>query len=235
MSTLIFDLETVGEDYAALDETTQHMLTRWIEKTSKTEGEYEAALDDIKNGLGFSPLTGEIVVIGVLDAEKNKGVIYYQAPGEANEDFEEEGMVFKQRTEKEMLEQFWQGAKNYDDFVTFNGRGFDAPYLMIRSAIHKIRPSKNLLSNRYLGLQRGCRHIDLCDQLSFYGAMFKRSSLHLACRAFGITSPKAGGITGDDVGALFKEKKFVDIARYNVGDLRSTGELFKYWQEYLNI
>ncbi len=235
MSTLVFDIETVGEDYNELDATTQHMLTRWLEKTSKNDEEYETGLEDIKNGLGFSPLTGSIVAIGVLDAERNKGVVYYQDPGKTQAEFEEEGIVFKQRTEPEMLEQFWQGALQYDDFVTFNGRGFDAPWLMIRSAIHKIKPTRNLLSNRYLGLQRGSRHIDLCDQLSFYGAMFKRSSLHLASRAFGIMSPKAGGVTGDDVGALFKAGRGLDIARYNVGDLRATNELYQYWKEYLNM
>ncbi len=235
MSTLIFDIETVGEDYAALDETTQHLLTHWLDKSSKSDEEYENGLEDIKNGLGFSPLTGQIVAIGVLDSERNKGVVYYQDPGKIQPEFEEEGIVFKQRTEKEMLEQFWQGALQYDDFVTFNGRGFDAPFLMIRSAIHKIKPTKNLLSNRYLGLQRGCRHIDLCDQLSFYGAVFKRSSLHLASRAFGIASPKSGGVTGDDVAGLFKAGRGLDIAKYNVGDLRATNELYQYWQKYLNI
>jgi predicted PolB exonuclease-like 3'-5' exonuclease len=135
-----------------------------------------------------------------------------------------------------MLEQFWQGALSYHNFVTFNGREFDIPFLMIRSAIHKIKPTKNLLSNRYLSSQFvNAKHIDLCDQLSFYGAVWKKSSLHLACRAFGIVSPKAGGVSGDDVGALFKEKKFVDIAKYNVGDLVATNELYGYWNTYLNI
>jgi hypothetical protein len=42
-------------------------------------------------------------------------------------------------------------------------------------------------------------------------------------------------VSGDDVGALFKEKKFVDIAKYNVGDLVATNELYGYWNTYLNI
>jgi 3'-5' exonuclease len=235
MPTLIFDVETVGEDYDEMDPISQHILTRWLEKNSKSDQEYESGLIDIKNGLGFSPLTGSIVVIGVLDAERNKGVVYYQDPGKTQIEFEQEGIVFKQRTEKEMLELFWRGIVKYDDFVSFNGRAFDVPYMMIRSAIHQIRPTRNLLSNRYLGLQRGCRHIDLCDQLSFYGAVGRRPSLHLACRAFGIDSPKSGGVTGDDVTKLFKAGRGVDIAKYNMGDLRSTAKLYRYWQDYLNV
>jgi hypothetical protein len=57
--------------------------------------------------------------------------------------------------------------------------------------------------------------------------------LHTWSRAFGIESPKSQGITGDDVGALFKEGKFLEIARYNVGDLRATKKLYEYWDKYL--
>ncbi|MCX6702679.1 MAG: hypothetical protein NTW60_02335 [Candidatus Wolfebacteria bacterium] len=52
---------------------------------------------------------------------------------------------------------------------------------------------------------------------------------------FGIESPKANGVTGDDVKTLFKEKKFIDIAKYNLGDLKATGELYEKWDNYLNI
>jgi len=236
MPKLIFDIETIGEDFDSLDETTQEILTRWIKKESSGGEEYKVALEDLKNGLGFSPLTGEIVAIGVLDNEKNKGAVYFQAPGENIPEFEEEGIKFKQMTEKEMLENFWNGAKNYQEFVSFNGRSFDVPFLMVRSAVHGIRPSKDLMSNRYLNSQKfDGKHIDLFDQLSFYGAVRRNGSLHLWSRAFGIKSPKAGGVTGDDVGRLFKEKRFADIAKYNVGDLRATKDLFEYWEKYIKF
>jgi hypothetical protein len=35
MATLVFDIETVGEDFDALDETSQDVLTRWIKKESR--------------------------------------------------------------------------------------------------------------------------------------------------------------------------------------------------------
>lgn len=236
MATLIFDIETIGEDFDALDSTTQAMLTRWLKSEAYDEQASAQALANIKDGLGFSPLTGQIVAIGVLDAERDKGVVYYQAPGAASDEREEGGIIFKAKTEPEMLESFWHGAGEYHDFVSFNGRGFDVPFLMIRSALHKVRPTKNLLSNRYLGLQRsGARHIDLMDQLSFYGASRRKGSLHLFCRAFGIESPKAGGVSGDNVAALFKEKKYLDIARYNVGDLRATKALYECWKNYLDV
>jgi len=236
MPRLIFDIETIGEDFDKFDEITQENLTRWIKKDTESEEGYQRELENVKNGLGFSPLTGEVVVIGVLDYDKNQGVIYFQAPNKKIKDFEENGFKFKQATEKEMLESFWNGIKNYQEFVSFNGRGFDVPFLMIRSAICGIRPSKNLMSNRYLGSQNyEAKHIDLMDQLSFYGALRKRGNLHLYSRAFGIKSPKAEGITGDDVDRLFKEGKFEDVVKYNKNDLIATKELFEYWNKYLKF
>ncbi|MBI4811932.1 ribonuclease H-like domain-containing protein [Candidatus Falkowbacteria bacterium] len=236
MAQLIFDIETIGEDFDALDKTTREVLTKWIKKEANTETEYEVLLDDLKKGLGFSPLTGEIVAIGVLDSEKDKGVVYYQSLNGGEQELEENGIRFRSMGEKEMLENFWSGARNYQEFVSFNGRGFDVPFLMVRSAIHGIRPTKDLMSNRYLGSQKfGAFHIDLQDQLTFYGAVRRRGSLHTWSRAFGIESPKAQGVTGDDVGALFKEGKFLEIARYNVGDLKATKKLYEYWDKYLRF
>jgi hypothetical protein len=232
---LIFDIETIGVDFDALDETTQDSLTRWIKKESNGEEEYQVALEELKNGLGFSPLTGEIVAIGVLDYTKNQGVVYFNAPGEKIEEFKENGITFKQTTEKEMLEQFWNGAKMYDEFIGFSSRAFDGPFLMIRSAYHGIRPTRNLSESRYVYQQKTCTHIDLIDQLTFQGNMRKKGSLHLWSKLFNIKSPKEDGVTGDDVGRLFKEKKFLDIARYNAGDLRATKELYDKWNNYLNI
>ena len=236
MPKLIFDIETIGENFDELDSATRDVLTKWIKKDSESEEEYVKALEELKSGLGFSPLTGQIVAIGVLDYDKNQGVVYFQAPGENFKEFQEENTTFKPCTEKEMLENFWKGAEKYNEFITFNGRGFDAPFLAVRSAVHKIKASKDLMSNRYLSSQKfGAAHIDLFDQLTFYGAVRRKGGLHLWCRAFGITSPKAQGVTGDDVAQLFKEKKYKEIARYNVGDLNATKELYDYWKNYIKI
>jgi DNA polymerase elongation subunit (family B) len=234
---LVIDIETIGEDFDALDHATQENLTRWIKKDSDGEDEYKLALQDVKNELGLSPLTGQIVAIGVLDVDTNEGGVYYQAPGQKNEDVKEDGIAFKQMTEEDMLRKFWELAAKYQIFVTFNGRGFDLPFLMIRSAVHGVRPTKDLMQARYPWQVRndGAVHVDLLDQLSFYGAVRRKGSLHLWSRAFGIESPKSGGVSGNDVGPLFKQKKFLEIAKYNVGDIRATRLLYEKWEAYLNF
>ncbi|MFZ2500900.1 MAG: ribonuclease H-like domain-containing protein [Minisyncoccia bacterium] len=230
---LVFDIETVGESWNALDETTQHNLSWYLRESSKSDEEYEYEMKELKEGMGLSPLTGFIVAIGVYDTEKEKGAVYFSAPDTKIEESEDNGISYKSMSEKEMLEQFWKVAAVCNEFVSFNGRGFDAPFLAIRSMVHGVKPTKDLLSNRYLSLQRGCTHVDLMDQLTFYGAARFRKSLHLFCRALGIESPKAGGTTGDDIATLYSEKKYLDIAHYNAGDLFATAALHKRWRDTL--
>lgn len=236
MKKLIFDIETIGADYESLDEVTKENLTHWIKREAGDEKEYSVLLEETKQGLGFSPLTGQIVAIGVLDAETEKGAVYFQAPGQNIEIEEQEGVKYEAGTEKEILEKFWNVSNYASEFISFNGRSFDVPFLLVRSAVHQIKPTKDLMSNRYLGSQRfGALHIDLLDQLTFYGAVRKKGSLHLWCNAFGIKSPKAEGVTGDQVSELFKNKEFLRIAQYNVGDLKATKELYDRWNQFIKV
>ncbi len=232
MSTLVFDIETIGEEWDDLDSTTQAVLSRWIDRTAGSDEVREAELKDLKEGLGFSPLTGRAVAVGLYDVERRRGVVYFDPGMGSGEDVDEGEFVLKPRSEKEMLEDFWEGAKEYETFVTFNGRGFDVPFLLLRSIACGVKPSVDLMEGRYLYQQRGVKHIDLADQLSFYGAVYRRQPLHLFCRAFGIESPKADGVSGDDVARLYREGRQLDIARYNARDVVATTELYHKWTEF---
>ena len=44
-----------------------------------------------------------------------------------------------------------------------------------------------------------------------------------------------GFVVTDRMLELFKKKKYLDIARYNAGDLFSTSELYKKWEDYLRF
>ena len=244
MPKLIFDIETVGVEFDSLDDKSREQLLRFAETPEDVEA--------IKEGLGFSPLTGQVVAIGVLNPETAKGAVYFldlalqqaDASGNKNRSLSNgagpEGtsvQYMPHKTEKELLKSFWDAAAHYDQFVTFNGRGFDAPYLMIRSAINKIKPSKNLMTYRYESEQYGkiITHLDLLDRLTFFGAVRRKGNLHMWCQAFGIESPKAKGVSGDDVARLFKEKKYMAIAEYCFDDVFATERLYEYWEKYVNI
>jgi predicted PolB exonuclease-like 3'-5' exonuclease len=223
MPKVIFDVETVGQDFELLDKTSQEYFLKF----AKNEEEKAEA----RNSLSFYPLTAQIVAIGMLEAESEKGWVFFQCPGQKIKNFSQGKIEFVSGDEKAVLESFWLQMKKYTTFITFNGRVFDCPFIMLRSAINKIKPAKNIMPYRY----GHSVHVDLQDQLTFYDAMRKKFSLHMWCKAFDIKSPKEEGMTGLQVKDYFKEGKFTEIAKYCMGDIVATKELYKYWEQYLKF
>lgn len=230
MPKLVIDIETVGKNLKDLDKISQDYFKHWAENSGE-------AIEKIEEGFSLSPLTAEVVTIGMYNPDSDNGLILYQNPDQPDKKFKQNNIQIEAATESDMLKKFWSFVKSYDEFITFNGRGFDIPFLLIRSAVHKIKPTKNLMSNRYLNSQfSGAKHVDLQDQLKFYGAVWGRGyNLHLYCQALGIKSPKGEGVSGAHVKEMFEQKRYDDIAKYNIDDLYATAELYKIWQEYINI
>ncbi len=236
MPSLVFDIETVGESFKEMDEITKEALTYWIERESMSEAEYKKNVDRVEDRLGLSPLTGKIVSIAVYNPDTKKGAVYYQAPGKKIKKFKRQGVEFVCTDEKGILENFWAVAEKYDEFVTYNGRSFDFPFIIIRSAVHKIRPTKNAMSNRYYRSQDlKAKQVDLMDQMTFYGAVANRPKLHLVCRAFGIASPKNEGVAGGDVAKLFAKGYYKEIAEYNLRDVIATAAVYEIWRRYFKF
>lgn len=232
--TIIFDIETVGEDFDAMKDVDQQEFTKKLRRNASTEEEFEKLLAEAKDRMALSPLTGEVVAVGVMDADTGEGAVYYQSPGTEQKEVAVDGVKLVALTEEEMLRKFWEVVAVADVVVGFNSRPFDAWWLNVRSAVHRIRPSVDLMDGRYLYQQRGVKHVDLMDQLTGYGAA-RGGSLHMWCRAFGIDSPKVSGMSGSEVGQAFAEERYLDIARYNVDDLIAERELYLVWLKYLNF
>lgn len=222
MKRVVFDIETLAFPFETFDNVQQEYLLKFADTEEKRE---QALLQ-----LNLYAPTAQIIAIGMLNPETNAGKVFYQS--DVKEEFtSEDGKVgFISGSEKEILEWFWSAIKHYDQFITFNGRAFDCPFVMLRSAIVGIVPTRNLVPYRY----DATTHCDLLDQLSFYNAV-KKFNLDFYCKIFGIKSPKSEGITGLDLGDLFREKRFREIARYCVGDVQAEAELFNLWNKYLNI
>lgn len=225
MRRVVFDIETVGLDFDKLNQSQQEFLTKW----AKDEEEVISA----KQSTAFYPLTGFICAIGFYspDAREVKGT-YFLNP-QKEEVVKEGDLIFKSfQSEEKILENFWKLINNFTQIITFNGRGFDVPFLLTRSAVNKIRATRDLMGYRYEKLNP--KHVDLADQLSFQGATKRKFSLEFYCQAFNIKNPKAD-VHGIEVSRLFKEKNYLKIAKYCYGDVEATYELYKYWQDYINV
>ena len=223
MAKVVFDIETVGVDFDSLEEKDQDYFLRF----AKTEQEIE----DAKNSLSFYPLTAQIVAIGMLEVDSQQGFVFFQNNSQQMEKFADGKITYHSGTEEEILKNFWKLIDKSAQFITFNGRLFDCPFVMLRSAMNHVKTTKNLVPYRYNHNQ----HVDLADQLTFYDAMRRKFSLDMWCKAFKIKSPKEEGITGLDVKALYKEGRYEDIARYCIRDVEATRQLYVYWEKYLRF
>lgn len=218
MKRLVIDIETVGIPWEEHDPYVREYLIK---------GMNEAEAEEEKRRGALSPFTGRIVAIGVINVDTNRSCALYEIPGQTEVVTRREGeRTFISGTEAQILEKFWSFLGVDDRFITFNGRQFDGPYLMIRSAILGVKPTRDVVGKRYQ-FHPNC---DLREVLNFQGTVNPRQmrfNLDLACKAFGITSSKSDGMDGRSVEHLYRAGKHEEIATYCLEDVRATAELYQ--------
>lgn len=239
---LVFDIETVPVHWETLSESQQEYLLR----RATNDEEIEKA----KSEMALSPLTAHAVCIGLQMMQRNESGDFESLRRRAlsvHPEFDDEqveeivlstGDDCRLSSERNMLVYFWEILEKFPKaaLISFNGRNFDAPFMMLRSALLKVKPSRNLMSGTKFNYPQ---HTDLLDELTFYtGAQYgatRRYNFDFYTRAFGIESPKAEGVDGSKVAGLFAEGKIETIAEYCMRDINATWELFLVWKEYLNF
>lgn len=219
VNRVVFDIETLALPFDTFDAKQQEYLLKF----ATTEEERNEAMMK----MNLYPLTAQILAIAMLNPDSRQGKVFYQGPGQESS-MTDDGLVeLVPGTEREVVEGFWKTIGHYGQFITFNGRTFDCPFVMLRSAILGIRSARNLMGNRY----NAAEHCDLLEQFSFYGA-FRKFNLDFYCKSFGIKSPKSD-VSGLDMGPLFSAGKFREIAEYCLGDVKATAELYERWRSLL--
>jgi DNA polymerase elongation subunit (family B) len=235
VAKLVFDIETSMLPVENFDEVQQEYLFREAEKMPE-ESAREARRAEIRQQFSLWPFTAQVVCVAMLNAETLRGQVLFTAEDYEPDDAEAGPVEFVPcMDEPELLTAFWDVARHYEEVVTFNGRGFDIPFLYLRSAVLKVPISrKNWLGYRFATEP----HCDLAEQLTFYGVSgregaARRFNLDFYCKAFGIESPKSHGVTGRDVNTLLAAGKHREIAEYCLRDVRATVELHRIWKERL--
>ena len=236
MATLVFDIETTALPPESFDEVQQEYLFRDCERIDDPT-EREKRRGEIAQLMSLWPFTSRVVCIAMLNADTARGQVLFTA-----EDFEEETLeggpveFVPCCDEMEMLTAFWDVARHYENIVTFNGRGFDVPFLYLRSAqLNVAITRKDWLGYRFATEP----HCDLAEQLTFYSVSgrdgaARRFNLDFYCKAFGIESPKSHGVTGMDVKRLMTEGRYREIAEYCLRDVAATLKLYRLWKERLS-
>jgi len=217
MKKLVIDIETVGIPWEEHDSYVREYLIK---------GMNEAEAEEEKRRGALSPFTGRIVTIGIVNAETGRSCAMYEVPGQTEVITRRDGnRTMISGSERQILEKFWEYLDKDDRFISFNGRQFDGPFLMIRSAIQGLAPKRDLVGNRY----RFHPNCDLREVLNFNGTINPRQmrfNLDLACKAFGIQSSKTEGMDGRAVETFYRAGRHEEIAVYCLEDVRATCELY---------
>lgn len=124
--------------------------------------------------------------------------------------------------EKVMLKNFWEIAKSIDLFVGFNIIDFDMRFIIQRSIINGIKPSKELSFARY----RNNPMYDLMHEWSKWNQTNKINLDSLA-KALGLPSSKGGEIEGKDVAKAYEDGRIKEICAYCEKDVELTRKIYK--------
>lgn len=156
----------------------------------------------VKQEMALSPVFGQIVAAGLLDAGTQE-------------------VSIEIGPECEILERFWRLAAGYGFFAGFNSLGFDLPWLVLRSSLNGICLSVRISQARYRA-PGDSNHLDLYAWLTDWrGNRTKHLKLDLAtvARAVGVEPP-----TGDsaEVPKLYQAGDEAAIRRHLEGDLWAT-------------
>jgi len=134
------------------------------------------------------------------------------------------GVIGDSGDEESILTGFSEYVERYRPaLVTFNGRTFDLPVIVLRALRHGLQMAWYYQERglRYRYSEEG--HIDLCDWLAEHGAA-KSSSLDALTRLIGL--PGKLGVDGSQIEGLYRAGKIETIRDYCLADVTQTALLF---------
>lgn len=233
--TLVLSLKTAPDDFGGAGaersgaDTTRGLALRHLALQSGTASE-----------LLRSPLTAKIVAIALCDADLGKGKVFYEPAYPDNEslpeavsmfsDEERSSVQFEPADEVEMLMRFWSAAAHYTEFITFGGAMFDHPFILTRSALHRIKPSK-LLGRTSSPAKDVC--IDLSEELSQH-RILPMFPLEFYAKRFGLSVGAPLEAVPDIAAAadLYAQGRLHEIAELCWRDVALTAALHKIWRDH---
>ncbi len=226
MSSCVFDIETAALEDAAIPPALVEKLQQGLEE--------EDDPDAWRDKLGLYALSAQVVVIALFNPDTRRGEVLYDdrhGPIESLATPEGVSVSLVGGSEADIVEHFWKRVAPYDRVVTYNGRGFDVPFLMQRALVHEIPLTCDLMPPRF---HRSSRHLDLQELLSQYRAT-RPYGLAAWTQAIGAASPKEGEVSGAGVGEAFREGRTREIAEYCLRDVEATARLYERVQRYWSV
>lgn len=122
--------------------------------------------------------------------------------------------------EAAILKEFWGLVERADLFVGHNVLDFDLKFMVQRSTIHRIKPSREIPFARF----RSAPVFDTMQEWSRWGR--DAASLDALAVALGLASPK-DGMDGSKVYPAFVAGKLEEIYRYCRGDVETVRKVYR--------
>ena len=170
--------------------------------------------------MGMSPFFGKVVSLALGDGDAEVDDVTVLAVPPDGVTIDPCPKWLRPMSEPELLRAFWALCSRAETIVSFNGRGFDVPFLVTRSLIHGIPARVDLVSQRF-SLRP---HLDLFELVSQKGR--GPSKLDVVCWALGIESPKEV-MDGSMVAPAYARGEIVKIAEYNAHDVKATSAVYR--------
>ena len=163
-------------------------------------------LSEKKTVRSLHPVFSKTIAIGTKPPDELPNVIYSD-------------------NEKELLEKFWSlmGNLQPEKIVTFNGYGFDVPFLLVRSRLNNVKPTININLNKWQN--ETSNHFDCMVFFSQYG-VFINVAQAIICKMLGINVP-SDIISGTQIEECYKRKDWRPIIHRCEQDLIMTEKLYK--------
>lgn len=205
---LAFDFETIA-DRTMLSCLPEVKANGNLKDQAKIDADIAAKKQKQILDMGLDPMLNLICAAG-WKSKGGSGCLFIDSDGTP------EGDKF---AEKKLISDFWELLKDYDHFITFNGRSFDMRCLLLHGMQYGVQPSIDIDMYRY---NRG-NHIDM--RLVLAGnEQFAKGKLDFFGKKY-LGRGKKEGIDGALVQSYYDMGLFDDIKEYVEDDADLVYEL----------
>ena len=208
---MVYDIETIPQQPGEFPEELEDLITRKLDRAIKMNPTVDVDSERRKI-MATDPFLGRIICIGMYLPKSDTQISLVED------------------TEKALLEKFWKVIAQFDGlYVGFNSVRFDAPFIVRRSLVNRVKPSNPtfLQFNKYDPFPP---HFDVMLQLAGRDGFI---SLKNTCAILGIASPKDGEIKADGVENAWKAGRIKEIAEYCLRDVVATHKAFEIVYNYV--
>lgn len=219
----IIDIETrkFANANEALEPFLDNITTRNKVDAMKVATEKAEKREKMISKAALTPLASEVIAIGIghatLRDEADMPTLIDHC--------EVEILMMENGNEADLIRRFKKIAETGNEFVTFNGREFDFPYLMFRAAIYGI--PLNLPAyhkNTFDGHFDLAQHLVKLSLISNLDSSTWYVSLAKWLRYFGLPAKNLRG--AEEIAKAFEENQ-EEFKEYLTGDITNTWELLK--------